>query len=237
MPRKLKVAALADLHVKEGEVRPYRELFDEICGVADVLVLAGDLTDFGRPEEAHILAEDIRACSLPVLAVLGNHDHDSNQTYEVRRILREAGVKLLEGQTHVIGNVGFVGAKGFGGGFGRRMLTAFGEPAIKQFVAEGMNEATLLENGLRALHTDRIFVILHYAPVTDTIVGEPLEIFPFLGSSRLAEAIDRYTVSAVVHGHAHKGRYEGRTPAGVPVYNVASHVKKPNGRPYGLIEV
>ncbi|HEX7073918.1 MAG TPA: metallophosphoesterase [Hyphomicrobiaceae bacterium] len=237
MPRKLKVAALADLHVKEGEVRPYRELFDEICGVADVLVLAGDLTDFGRPEEAHILAEDIRACSLPVLAVLGNHDHDSNQTYEVRRILREAGVKLLEGQTHVIGNVGFVGAKGFGGGFGRRMLTAFGEPAIKQFVAEGMNEATLLENGLRALHTDRIFVILHYAPVTDTIVGEPLEIFPFLGSSRLAEAIDRYTVSAVVHGHAHKGKYEGRTPAGVPVYNVASHVKKPNGRPYGLIEV
>lgn len=237
MPRKLKVAALADLHVKEGEVRPYRELFDEICGVADVLVLAGDLTDFGRPEEAHILAEDIRACSLPVLAVLGNHDHDSNQTYEVRRILREAGVKLLEGQTHVIGNVGFVGAKGFGGGFGRRMLTAFGEPAIKQFVAEGMNEATLLENGLRALHTDRIFVILHYAPVTDTIAGEPLEIFPFLGSSRLAEAIDRYTVSAVVHGHAHKGKYEGRTPAGVPVYNVASHVKKPNGRPYGLIEV
>ena len=237
MPRKLKVAALADLHVKEGEVRPYRELFDEICGVADVLVLAGDLTDFGRPEEAHILAEDIRACSLPVLAVLGNHDHDSNQTYEVRRILREAGVKLLEGQTHVIGNVGFVGAKGFGGGFGRRMLTAFGEPAIKQFVAEGMNEATLLENGLRALHTDRIFVILHYAPVTDTIVGEPLEIFPVLGSSRLAEAIDRYTVSAVVHGHAHKGKYEGRTPAGVPVYNVASHVKKPNGRPYGLIEV
>ena len=237
MPRKLKVAALADLHVKEGEVRPYRELFDEICGVADVLVLAGDLTDFGRPEEAHILAEDIRACSLPVLAVLGNHDHDSNQTYEVRRILRDAGVKLREGQTHVMGNVGFVGAKGFGGGFGRRMLTAFGEPAIKQFVAEGMNEATLLENGLRALHTDRIFVILHYAPVTDTIVGEPLEIFPFLGSSRLAEAIDRYTVSAVVHGHAHKGKYEGRTPAGVPVYNVASHVKKPNGRPYGLIEV
>ncbi len=237
MPRKLKVAALADLHVKEGEVRPYRELFDEICGAADVLVLAGDLTDFGRPEEAHVLAEDVRACSLPVLAVLGNHDHDSNQAYEVRRILREAGVKLLEGQTHVIGNVGFVGAKGFGGGFGRRMLTAFGEPAIKQFVAEGVNEATLLENGLRALHTDRIFVILHYAPVTDTIMGEPLEIFPFLGSSRLAEAIDRYTVSAVVHGHAHKGKYEGRTPAGVPVYNVASHVKKPNGRPYGLIEV
>lgn len=237
MPRKLKVAALADLHVKEGQVRPYRELFSEICRVADVLVLAGDLTDLGKPEEAHILAEDVKSCSIPVLAVLGNHDHESNQADEVRKVLREARVSILEGQTQVIKDVGFVGAKGFGGGFGRRMLTAFGEPAIKNFVAEGMNEATRLENGLRALQTDRIFVVLHYAPVLDTIAGEPLEVYPFLGSSRLAEAIDRYQVSAVVHGHAHHGKYEGRTPGGVPVYNVASHIKKPTGKPYGLIEV
>lgn len=237
MPRKLKVAALADLHVKEGQVRPYREVLDEICRVADVLVLAGDLTDFGKREEARILAEDVKACSVPVMAVLGNHDHESDQPDEVRQVLREAGVVLLEGQTSVIRDVGFVGAKGFGGGFGRRMLTAFGERAIKQFVAEGMNEATRLENGLRALHTDRVFVVLHYAPVMDTIAGEPQEIFPFLGSSRLAEAIDRYKVNAVVHGHAHQGRYEGRTPGGVPVYNVASHIKKPTGKPYGLIEV
>ena len=237
MPRKLKVAALADLHVKEGQVRPYRELFSEICQVADVLVLAGDLTDLGKPEEAHILADDVKSCSIPVLAVLGNHDHESNQADEVRKVLREARVSILEGQTQVIKDVGFVGAKGFGGGFGRRMLTAFGEPAIKNFVAEGMNEATRLENGLRALQTDRIFVVLHYAPVLDTIAGEPLEVYPFLGSSRLAEAIDRYQVSAVVHGHAHHGKYEGRTPGGVPVYNVASHIKKPTGKPYGLIEV
>jgi Icc-related predicted phosphoesterase len=237
MPRKLKVAALADLHVKEGQVRPYRELFSEICRVADVLVLAGDLTDLGKPEEARILAEDVQSCSIPVLAVLGNHDHESNQAEEVRKVLREARVSILEGQTQVIKDVGFVGAKGFGGGFGRRMLTAFGEPAIKNFVAEGMSEATRLENGLRALHTDKIFVVLHYAPVVATLAGEPPEIYPFLGSSRLAEAIDRYQVSAVVHGHAHHGKYEGRTPGGVPVYNVASHIKKPTGKPYGLIEV
>lgn len=237
MARKLKVAALADLHVREGQVRPYRELFEEICRAADVLVLAGDLTDLGRPEEAEILAEDVKACSIPVLAVLGNHDHESGQPDLVRLVLRQAGVHLLEMRTFVFEDVGFVGTKGFAGGFGRHLLTAFGEPAIKQFVAESMNEAMRLENGLRALHTDRIFVVLHYAPVLQTIAGEPPEIYPFLGSSRLAEAIDRFSVSAVVHGHAHHGRYEGRTPGGVPVYNVASQIDKPTGRPYGLIEV
>lgn len=237
MARKLKVAALADLHVREGQVRPYRELFEEICRAADVLVLAGDLTDLGRPEEAEILAEDVKACSIPVLAVLGNHDHESGQPDLVRLVLRQAGVHLLEMRTSVFEDVGFVGTKGFAGGFGRHLLTAFGEPAIKQFVAESMNEAMRLENGLRALHTDRIFVVLHYAPVLQTIAGEPPEIYPFLGSSRLAEAIDRFSVSAVVHGHAHHGRYEGRTPGGVPVYNVASQIDKPTGRPYGLIEV
>lgn len=237
MARKLKVAALADLHVREGQVRPYRELFEEICRAADVLVLAGDLTDLGRPEEAEILAEDVKACSIPVLAVLGNHDHEFGQPDLVRLVLRQAGVHLLEMRTFVFEDVGFVGTKGFAGGFGRHLLTAFGEPAIKQFVAESMNEAMRLENGLRALHTDRIFVVLHYAPVLQTIAGEPPEIYPFLGSSRLAEAIDRFSVSAVVHGHAHHGRYEGRTPGGVPVYNVASQIDKPTGRPYGLIEV
>jgi hypothetical protein len=237
MPRKLKVAALADLHVREGQVRPYRELFEEICRVADVLVLAGDLTDLGRREEAEILAQDLKACSIPVLAVLGNHDHESGQPEVVRQVLRDAGVMMLETRAFVVEDVGFVGAKGFAGGFGRHLLTAFGESAIKQFVAESLNEATRLENGLRSLHTERIFVVLHYAPVRETIAGEPLEIYPFLGSSRLAEAIDRFNVSAVVHGHAHHGKYEGRTPGGVPVYNVASYIEKPTGRAYGLIEV
>lgn len=237
MPRSLKVAALADLHVREGQARPYRELFDEICRVADVLVLAGDLTDLGKREEAQILAEDLKACSVPVLAVIGNHDHESGEPEAVRQILRDAGVVMLESRPFVIQDVGFVGAKGFAGGFGRHLLTAFGEPAIKQFVAESMGEATRLENGLRSLHTERVFVVLHYAPVVATIAGEPSEIYPFLGSSRLAEVIDRFNVQAVVHGHAHHGKYEGRTPGGVPVYNVASHIEKPTGRPYGLIEI
>lgn len=237
MPRSLKVGALADLHVREGQARPYRELFDEICRVADVLVLAGDLTDLGKREEAQILAEDLKACSVPVLAVIGNHDHESGEPEAVRQILRDAGVVMLESRPFVIQDVGFVGAKGFAGGFGRHLLTAFGEPAIKQFVAESMGEATRLENGLRSLHTERVFVVLHYAPVVATIAGEPSEIYPFLGSSRLAEVIDRFNVQAVVHGHAHHGKYEGRTPGGVPVYNVASHIEKPTGRPYGLIEI
>lgn len=237
MPRSVKVAALADLHVREGQVRPYRELFEEICRVADVLVLAGDLTDLGKREEAQILAEDLKGCSIPVLAVLGNHDHESGEPEVVRQVLRDAGAMLLDGRTHVVEDIGFVGAKGFAGGFGRHLLTAFGEPAIKQFVAESIGEATRLENGLRSLDTERIFVVLHYAPVPATIAGEPPEIFPFLGSSRLAEAIDRFNVQAVVHGHAHHGKYEGRTPGGVPVYNVASHIAKPTGRPYGLIEI
>ena len=237
MPRSLKVGALADLHVREGQARPYRELFDEICRVADVLVLAGDLTDLGKREEAQILAEDLKACSVPVLAVIGNHDHESGEPEAVRQILRDAGVVMLESRPFVIQDVGFVGAKGFAGGFGRHLLTAFGEPAIKQFVAESMGEATRLENGLRSLHTERVFVVLHYAPVVATIAGEPSEIYPFLGSSRLAEVIDRFNVQAVVHGHAHHGKYEGRSPGGVPVYNVASHIEKPTGRPYGLIEI
>lgn len=237
MARSVKVAALADLHVREGQVRPFRELFEEICRVADILVLAGDLTDLGKREEARILAEDLKACSVPTLAVLGNHDHESGEPEAVRQVLRDAGVMMLESRPFVVQDVGFVGAKGFAGGFGRHLLTAFGEPAIKQFVAESMGEATRLENGLRSLDTERTFVVLHYAPVAATIAGEPPEIFPFLGSSRLAEVIDRFDVQAVVHGHAHHGKYEGRTPGGVPVYNVASHIEKPTGRPYGLIEI
>jgi len=233
----LKVAALGDLHVKEDHAAPHRDLFGEISKAADVLVLTGDLTDLGKPREAEILAEDLRACSIPVVAVLGNHDYECGCVEEVSRILKGAGVKLLDGQAIEIEGVGFVGVKGFAGGFGRRMLGSFGEPAIKAMVAESMNEAMRLENAMRTVKTDRALVILHYAPIPETIEGEPLEIFPFLGSSRLAETIDRFKVSAVVHGHAHRGTYEGRTPGGAPVYNVAFHIEKPTGRPYALLEI
>jgi Icc-related predicted phosphoesterase len=233
----LKVAAIGDLHVKEDGAVSFRELFGEISRAADVLVIAGDLTDLGKPREAEILAEDLRACSVPVVAVLGNHDYECGCVEEVSQILRQAGVRLLDGQTTEIEGVGFVGVKGFAGGFGRRMLGSFGEPAIKAMVAEGVNEAIRLENAMRQVRSERALVILHYAPIAETIAGEPLEIFPFLGSSRLAETIDRFRVSAVVHGHAHRGAYEGRTPGGAPVYNVAMHIEKPNGRPYALLEI
>ena len=233
----LKVAAMGDLHVREDHSHSFRDLFGEISREADVLVLAGDLTDLGKPKEAEILAQDLKACSIPVIGVLGNHDYECGCHEEVAHILRDAGMRVLDGQSTEVEGVGFVGVKGFAGGFGRRMLGSFGEPAMKQFVAETVRESMRLENAMRTVRAKRAVVILHYAPVTETIESEPLEIYPFLGSSRLAETIDRFQVSAIVHGHAHRGRYEGRTPGGQRVFNVARFIEKPNGKPYGIIEV
>jgi Icc-related predicted phosphoesterase len=230
------VAAIGDLHVKDGQ-SGLRELFAEISSKADVLVLTGDLTDVGTPREAEFLAADLRSCSIPVVGVLGNHDYECGHVEEVKSALKGAGLHLLDGQACEIDGVAFVGVKGFAGGFGRRMLGSFGEGAVKSFVAEAMSESMRLENAMRTVASDRAMVVLHYAPVVDTIEGEPLEIFPFLGCSRLAETIDRFKVKAVVHGHAHRGRYEGRTPRGTPVYNVAFGIEKPTGRPYALIEM
>ena len=234
---RLKVAAIGDLHVKQDGAGSHRDLFGEVSRAADVLVLAGDLTDLGKPEEAEILAEDLRTCTIPVVAVLGNHDYESGEIDEVSRILRQAGMRLLDGQSTEIEGVGFVGVKGFVGGFGRHTLGSFGEPAIKAMVAEGVGEAMRLENAMRGVSARRALVVLHYAPIPETVAGEPPEIFPFLGTSRLAETIDRFPVSAVVHGHAHRGCYEGRTPRGTPVYNVAAQIEKPSGRPYALLEL
>lgn len=234
---KLKVAAIGDIHVKEGDIAPFRDLFAEISHEADVLVLCGDLTDLGKPSEAQLLVESLRSCSIPVVAVLGNHDYECGHVDEVRAIVRGAGIHLLEGQSCTIEGVGFVGIKGFAGGFGAQMLGSFGEPAIKQFVAETVQEALSLENAMRRTPTERTVVVLHYAPIAETVQGEPPEIFPFLGCSRLAETIDRFRVNAVLHGHAHRGRYEGKTPAGMPVFNVAYQIEKPTGRPYALLRI
>ena len=233
------VAAIGDLHVTETCHNRYRALFEEISDAADVLCLAGDLTNFGKVAEAEILAEDLRHCTIPTVAVLGNHDVEAGCAEEVVKILQSAGVTVLDEQATVIDGVGFAGVKGFVGGFGRGELGAFGEEAIKVFVDESRNEARKLENALRSLRTERVVAVLHYSPVRDTVEGEPLEIFPFLGSSRLANAIDRFdNVKAVVHGHAHRGAYSGRTPGGVPVFNVAQFVVEPMfGRPYALLEV
>jgi Icc-related predicted phosphoesterase len=235
----MRVAAIGDLHVTESSVAPYRDMFAEISRAADVLVLCGDLTNFGKSAEAEILAEDIRTCTIPVIGVLGNHDFECGQPEEVARILGEAGMKVLDEQAIEIEGVGFAGVKGFMGGYGRGELAPFGEPIAKAFVDEALNEARKLENGLRSLRTERSLAVLHYSPIPDTLEGEPIEIFQYLGSARLADAIDRFDhVKAVVHGHAHHGRYEGATMRGVPVFNVAQFVvRKQFDRPYALLEI
>ena len=235
----MRVAAIGDLHVQESDEAPYRELFAEIGQHADVLLLCGDLTNFGKTTEAEILADDIKSATIPVLGVLGNHDYECGQPEKVCEILSAAGMIVLDEQAHEIDGVGFAGVKGFLGGFGRGELAPFGEPIVKQFVDEAMKEARKLENALRTLRTERSVAVLHYSPVTDTLEGEPAEIFQYLGAQRLAEPIDRFEhVKAVVHGHAHHGTYEGRTPLGKPVYNVAQFVLKPLfGRPYALLEI
>ena len=235
----LRVAAIGDLHVQEDDVAPYRELFSEVSNHADVLLLCGDLTNFGKTTEAEILAEDIRSCSIPVLGVLGNHDFECGVPEEVAKILHEAGMTVLDEQAVEVNGVGFAGVKGFMGGYGRGELAPFGEPIAKAFVDEAMNEARKLENALRTLRTERSVAVLHYSPTVETLEGEPEVIFQYLGSQRLADAIDRFDhVKAVVHGHAHHGTYEGRTPRGTPVFNVAQFVlRKKFGRPYALLEV
>jgi Icc-related predicted phosphoesterase len=221
----VRVAAIGDLHVGETMQHPYRDLFSRIGQEADVLALCGDLTNFGKTPEAEILAEDLQACAIPIVGVLGNHDYECGQPEEVARILHQAGMRCLDGEAYEIEGVGFAGCKGFIGGYGRHMLSAFGEPAIKAFVQASIDENLKLETSLRMLRNDRIVVVTHYSPVQETVEGEPPEIFPFLGSARMGETIDRFEgVKLAVHGHAHRGAYKGRTPRGAPVYNVARPV-------------
>lgn len=234
----MKIAAIGDLHVKEHLEPHYRELFIEIGKNADVLLLCGDLTDTGLPKEAENLARDLATLPIPVLGILGNHDHQSGHVPEVKKILTRAKLIFLDEQIHEIGDVGFAGAKGYCGGFGNHMLSSFGEAATKAFVAEAVAETLKLENGLQRLKTPKKIVALHYAPIPQTVQGESPEIFPFLGSSRFAEVIERFDVHAVVHGHAHRGTFEGTMRKGTPVYNCCGEVvKAKTGKPYAVIEV
>jgi Icc-related predicted phosphoesterase len=217
----IRVAALADLHCTKTSQGNFQPLFARINEAADIALLAGDLTDYGLPEEATVLAKELTALRVPAAAVLGNHDLESGKAAEVITILRDAGVKVLDGDACELAGVGIAGVKGFGGGFGRHALAPWGETIIKQFVREAVDEALKLEAALARLRTRQLVALLHYSPIQKTVDGEPLEIYPFLGSSRLEEPLGRYPVSVVFHGHAHRGQLEGVTKGGVPVYNVS----------------
>lgn len=237
----VRVAAVSDVHYGKTSQGALVPLFTEIARQADVLVISGDLTDYGLPEEARALAKDLTQCvKIPVAAVLGNHDFESGSEGAVRDILTEAGIHMLDGDAVELAGVGFAGVKGFAGGFGRGALGAWGEASIKEFVREAVDEALKLESALAKLRTPSKIAVLHYAPIRETVEGEPLEIYPWLGSSRLAEPLSRYPVHAVVHGHAHKGSPQGKTAQGIPVYNVALPVLKehyPDRPAFRLLEV
>jgi Icc-related predicted phosphoesterase len=236
----VRFAAVGDIHVTRDSAGTLRGFFAQASEAADALLLCGDLTDYGTAEEAHVLADELAAVSVPIVAVLGNHDYESGTPQIVVDTLVKAGVRVLDGEACEIEGVGIAGAKGFSGGFGRGSLGAWGEPAIKQFVQEALREALKLESALAKLRTRRRIALLHYAPVVGTVEGEPLEIYPFLGSSRLEEPLLRYPVDAVFHGHAHRGSPEGRTVSGVPVYNVARPLLQrtyPGKPPFRVFEV
>jgi len=237
----MRVAAVGDVHCKKTSKGAFQALFAGMAAAADVLVLCGDLTDLGLAEEARVLVKELSAAkTTPVVAVLGNHDYESGETEQVKGVLTEAGVTLLDGDALEIDGVGFAGAKGLGGGFGQRALQPWGEDIMKRFVRETVDEALKLESGLAKLRTSQRVVVLHYSPVRETVEGEPSEIFPFLGSSRLEEPLLRYPVSVVFHGHAHRGRAEGRTRAGAPVYNVCLPLlleAAPERPPFRLVDL
>ena len=236
----VRFAVMGDLHVTKDSAGSLRGLFAQAAATADALLLCGDLTDYGTAEEARVLADELGAVPVPVVAVLGNHDYESGMPEMVSELLTRAGVRVLDGEACEIEGVGIAGAKGFAGGFGRGSLGAWGEPAIKQFVQEALHEAMKLESALAKLRMARRIALLHYAPITGTVQGEPVEIFPFLGSSRLEEPLLRYPVDAVFHGHAHRGTLEAKTINGVPVYNVAKPLllrSRPDQPPFRLFEL
>ena len=237
----VRIAAISDLHYSrtspQGTLQP---LFAQIAETSDILLICGDLTDYGLSDEARALAREITsALKIPVVAVLGNHDFESGQHNEIRAILKDAGVVTLDGDTTEVHGIGFAGVKGFCGGFGRRALGPWGEEIIKQFVHEAVAEALKLESALARLRNDRLIAVLHYSPIQETVEGEPREIFPFLGCSRLEEPLTRFPVSAVFHGHAHHGRPEGKTRTGAPVFNVSITLMRElyPQRPFRIVEV
>ena len=238
----IRLAAVGDLHCAKNSKGALQGLFSRAAEQADVLLLCGDLTDYGLPEEARVLARELSgaAAKIPIVGVLGNHDHESGKAEEVWDILCDAGVKMLDGGTCEFHGIGFTGVKGFAGGFGARTLRSWGEPSIKAFVHEAVEEALKLESGLAKLQTVQRVALMHYAPIEATIEGEARELYPLLGTSRLEDPFNRYPVDMIFHGHAHFGSPTGYTRAGVTVYNVAMPLlqrREPEHPPFRLVEL
>ena len=227
--RTVRVAIIGDMHFEERSRGSLTELFDRVNREADILAMVGDLTTHGRPEQMEAFLEELKVVDVPVVTVLGNHDHEAGEAETLCGMLGDAEVVVLDGTAVEIEGVGFTGVKGFAGGFGRGALGPFGETPIKEFVRTAVDESLKLERGLQELRTDHRIVLLHYAPIPDTLVGEPEQIYPFLGSSRLLQPIETLRPDVVFHGHAHHGTYHATTPSGIPVYNVAMHVLQDQG--------
>jgi len=241
---KTRIAAVGDIHVREADKGSWIPFFQEVSQQADVLLLCGDLTDTGDEAEAAVLVEELKACTIPVVGVLGNHDHEKGRHKLIRQTMQQHhNVHMLDGEAVVIANVGFAGIKGFGGGFDNHMVSMFGESAMKAFVQETVDETLHLDRALARLdqeHSDvKKIAVMHYSPIKATVVGEPEQIFPFLGSSRLAEPLSRRSVVAAFHGHAHMGALAGEAPGGVKVFNVSRPVLLREGykHPFYLMEV
>ncbi|MFL5731364.1 MAG: metallophosphoesterase [Cytophagaceae bacterium] len=224
--KKTRIAAVGDIHVHENDRGKWTEYFRAVSKDADVLVICGDLTDTGHVKEAEVLSGELKACTIPVVLVLGNHDYEADQQDAIKHTLLAERIFVLDGESAVIGNVGFAGVKGFGGGFDNHMLPYWGEKMNKDYVQESVNESLKLDRALARLDEPDLkkIVITHYSPIKETVIGEPESIFPFLGSSRLAESINRREVTAAFHGHAHIGTFQGKTSQGIPVFNVSKPV-------------
>jgi len=217
----MRIAATADLHFTPQRMGPLHDQLNRVRDEADVFVVAGDLTNYGRPDEMEPLLNVLVRLRVPTIVVLGNHDYESGQHADLMRMMTQEGIKVLDGSAYERDGVGFAGTKGFVGGFGRGVLTAFGEPEVKAFVRASIDEAVKLERAMSQLRTEKRVVVLHYSPIAGTVQEEAPEIYPFLGTSRLAEVVDRHGADLVIHGHAHHGKLEGRTTGGIPVHNVA----------------
>jgi Icc-related predicted phosphoesterase len=238
--KKVRIAAVGDLHLTRTPPEAIRPMLAYVNEHADILVLCGDLTDYGRVDEAKALAKELAAVRIEMVGVLGNHDHEAGHPEQVKHILRDVRVHVLDGDACEVLDVGFAGVKGFPGGFGRGTLGQWGESGVKKFVQEAIDESLRFESALARLRTDRKVALLHYSPVRNTVEGEPLEIFPFLGCSRLEEPLARFPVDVVFHGHAHKGTITGHTATGAPVYNVAMPLllrQRPDRMPCQIVEL